>query len=230
MATLSPPFAPRRGGGSEENPAKAWCGHSGDRNASIHLLVGLGNPGAKYRDTRHNLGWQTVLRLVDAYQLHVVGRRFEGRFGDGKIENRRVYWLLPETYMNLAGQSVGAAVRFFKLTPGQVVVFHDDLDLEPGRVRIKRGGGHGGHNGLKSIQQMLGSADFVRVRLGIGRPPPAMDPAHFVLAPFNSTERSRLAAPLERMPLALRHILQEDLAGAMNRLYNPPIVTPLPST
>ncbi|MBF0161467.1 MAG: aminoacyl-tRNA hydrolase [Magnetococcales bacterium] len=189
-------------------------------------MVGLGNPGAKYRDTRHNLGWEALQRLVEAYQLRAVGRRFEGQFGDGKVGHTRVFWLLPETYMNLAGQSVGAAVRFFKLTPAQVVVFHDDLDLEPGRVRIKRGGGHGGHNGLKSIQQMLGSADFVRVRLGIGRPAATVDPAHFVLAPFTSTERSQLAATLERLPLALVQILQEDLAGAMNRLYNPPSASP----
>lgn len=199
-------------------------------NDTAKLLVGLGNPGAKYRDTRHNLGWDVVQSMVDFYHLRSTGRRFQGLFGDGPIESSRVWWLLPETYMNLAGQSVGAAVRFFKLTPNQVIVFHDDLDLEPGRVRLKRGGGHGGHNGLKSIQQVLGSADFVRVRLGIGRPPLGMDPAHYVLAPFNPLERSQIAPTLDRLPKALLYILQEDLAGAMNSLYNPPTGSALPSS
>ncbi|MBF0463305.1 MAG: aminoacyl-tRNA hydrolase, partial [Magnetococcales bacterium] len=208
MADFSPPSA---------------LGRAVESSDAVRLLVGLGNPGEKYRDTRHNLGWEALLRIVDAYQLRATGRRFDGRFGDGPIATTRVWWLLPETYMNLAGQSVGAAVRFFKWTPGQVVVFHDDLDLEPGRVRIKCGGGHGGHNGLKSIQQSLGSADFVRVRLGIGRPPSGMDPAHFVLAPFNAAERTRIVPTLDRLPAALLRILAGDLAGAMNSLYNPPV-------
>ncbi len=207
MTVFSPPSDRDRGGEEAEQRA---------------LLVGLGNPGEKYRDTRHNLGWDALQRIVDAHHLRSTGRRFEGRFGDGRIETVRVWWLLPETYMNLAGQSVGAAVRFFKWTPGQVIVFHDDLDLEPGRVRIKQGGGHGGHNGLKSIQQALGSADFVRVRLGIGRPPPGMDPAHYVLAPFNTAERTLLSPILDRLPRAVWPLLNGDLAGAMNGFYNPP--------
>lgn len=124
--------------------------------------------------------------------------------------------------MNLSGQSVGAACRFYKLDPGQVVVFHDDLDLDTGRIRIKCGGGHGGHNGLKSIQQILGSADFMRVRLGIGRPPPGISPAHFVLAPFSVEERNQVTTPLERLTKALPWILKDDISGAMNYLHNSP--------
>lgn len=190
---------------------------------TVKILVGLGNPGEKYRDTRHNLGWQALSQIIDAHGLQSVGRRFEGRFGDGRIDGLRVWWLFPETYMNLAGRSVAAAVRFLKLDPEQIVVFHDDLDLETGRVRMKRGGGNGGHNGLKSIQQALGSADFVRVRLGIGRPPASMSPANFVLAPFNTLEKNALATPLERLPKALQWILKEDLPGAMNYLCNRPL-------
>lgn len=192
-------------------------------HSDAKLLVGLGNPGEKYRNTRHNLGWDALHHIVNAYHLHAAGRRFEGRFGDGRVETCRVWWLFPETYMNLAGRSVGAAARFYKLDPTQVVVFHDDLDLGPGRVRMKCGGGHGGHNGLKSIQQALGSANFVRVRLGIGRPPQGVDPAHFVLAPFNTTEQNQVAEPLERLPKALPRILRGDLPGAMNDLHNPPV-------
>ncbi|MBF0095840.1 MAG: aminoacyl-tRNA hydrolase [Magnetococcales bacterium] len=186
------------------------------------LLVGLGNPGEKYQDTRHNLGWMAVERLAQELSLAASGRRFEGRFGEGRYQGVRLWWLLPETYMNLSGNAVGAAARFYKLPPAQVIVFHDDLDLEAGRVRIKRGGGHGGHNGLRSIQQVLGSPDFVRVRLGIGRPAAGVDPAHYVLSPFHSAERTALTAVLDRLPQALLFILKGDLPGAMNSLYNAP--------
>lgn len=194
--------------------------------STAKILVGLGNPGEKYRRTRHNLGWRALDQIIDTYHLGSVGRRFEGRFGDGRVEAFRVWWLLPETYMNLSGQSVGAALRFLKLDPEQLIVFHDDLDLDAGRIRIKRGGGNGGHNGLKSIQQVLGSANFIRVRLGIGRPPPGMSPAHFVLAPFNSIEQDQVAAPLNRLPEVLPWLLKEDLSGAMNHLHNRPIPPP----
>ncbi|MEO5363974.1 MAG: aminoacyl-tRNA hydrolase [Magnetococcus sp. DMHC-8] len=196
-------------------------GRVDEETGGMVLLAGLGNPGAQYRETRHNLGWEAVERLVNFYQWRAVGRRFEGRFGDGQVDGARIGWLLPETYMNLAGQSVGAAARFFKVAPERVVVFHDDLDLEPGRVRIKRGGGHGGHNGLKSVQQVLGSAEFVRVRLGIGRPPPGMEPARFVLAPFHAAERALLGPVLDRLPPALLRILAGDLAGAMSCFPRP---------
>lgn len=195
--------------------------------STAKILVGLGNPGEKYKHTRHNLGWEVLRQIINIYHFDSIGRRFEGRFGDGRLEAFRVWWLFPETYMNLAGRSVGAAVRFLKLEPEQVVVFHDDLDLEVGRVRMKRGGGrgggHGGHNGLKSIQHVVGSADFVRVRLGIGRPPQNVPPAHFVLAPFNASEREQVASSLERLPGALPWILKGDLPGAMNYIHNPPV-------
>jgi PTH1 family peptidyl-tRNA hydrolase len=189
------------------------------------LLVGLGNPGEKYQDTRHNLGWMAVERVAQDLSLAASGRRFEGRFGEGRYQGVRLWWLLPETYMNLSGNAVAAAVRFYKLTPAQVIVFHDDLDLEAGRIRIKQGGGHGGHNGLRSIQQMLGSPDFVRVRLGIGRPATGVDPAHFVLSPFSTAERTALTSVLERLPLAVSFIFKGDLPGAMNSLYNAPALS-----
>ena len=191
----------------------------------MKLMVGLGNPGAQYRDTRHNLGWDALAAIVHHYQLSPGVSRFQGRFGDGRVGEVRVAWLCPETYMNLSGQSVAAAVRFFKLEPPQVVVFHDDLDLAPGRVRMKRGGGNGGHNGLKSIQQNLGSAAFVRIRLGIGRPPPGFDTARFVLSPPPGTERDRISPVLEALPGVLPRILADDLGGALNQLLNPPTKT-----
>ncbi|MBF0454848.1 MAG: aminoacyl-tRNA hydrolase [Magnetococcales bacterium] len=186
----------------------------------MNLLVGLGNPGDRYRDTRHNLGWEAMDWIVRAYGLSNGASRFKGLYGDGRVGRHKVGWLCPQTFMNLSGESVGAAVRFFKLEPEQIVVFHDDLDLVPGRVRMKLGGGNGGHNGLKSIQQLIGSADFFRVRLGIGRPDGRMDPAKFVLAPFKPEERALIIPRLEGIPASLPALLDGDLPGAMNQLLN----------
>lgn len=187
----------------------------------MNLLVGLGNPGIRYRGSRHNLGWDAIEKLVAEFGLSAGVSRFKGQFGDGRIANHKVAWLCPETFMNVSGESVGAAVRFFKLEPEQIIVFHDDLDLVPGRVRMKQGGGNGGHNGLKSIQQILGSADFYRVRLGIGRPPGRMDPASFVLSSFSSEERELISPLLDGLPAVMDPLLNGDLVTAMNRLVNP---------
>ncbi|MBF0626814.1 MAG: aminoacyl-tRNA hydrolase [Magnetococcales bacterium] len=184
----------------------------------MKLLVGLGNPGEQYARTRHNLGQDLLAEVVRRLALPSGNKRFQGLFGDGRIDGERVFWLIPETYMNLSGESVGAAVRYFRLQPADVIVLHDDVDLALGKVRMKIGGGNGGHNGLKSIQQILGTPDFVRIRLGVGRPPPGIDTARFVLAGFTPEEhliRNRL---LEQLPKVMPRILQGDLGGAMNQL------------
>lgn len=189
----------------------------------MHLLVGLGNPGENYRHTRHNLGWDALERLAVRYRFPPGGRRFQGRFGEGRVAGQRVLWQLPETYMNLSGQAVGEVVRYYKLDPLQVVVFHDDLDLALGRVRIKRGGGNAGHNGLRSIQQHLGTANFVRVRLGIGRPEAGQEVSQFVLTRFTPEERRLVEPLLEGLPEVVPLLLEDDLVAAMNRLANPPL-------
>ncbi|MBF0135954.1 MAG: aminoacyl-tRNA hydrolase [Magnetococcus sp. DMHC-1] len=184
----------------------------------MRLLVGLGNPGDRYRATRHNLGWDAVLHCVRHFGWSQDGSRFRGRWGGGQVDAERLFWLLPETFMNLSGESVGEAVRFYKLPPEVVIVFHDDMDLPLGKVRMKAGGGNAGHNGLKSIQQHLGTPAFVRIRLGVGRPAAGMDPVRFVLEPFTQNERDMVDALLATLPTALPFILQGDLPGAMNRL------------
>jgi peptidyl-tRNA hydrolase, PTH1 family len=186
----------------------------------VILLVGLGNPGDRYRGSRHNLGWEALDLIIREYGLSAGTARFKGEYGDGRIANQKVGWLKPATFMNLSGESVGAALGFFKLEPEQVIVFHDDLDLIPGRVRMKKGGGNGGHNGLKSIQQLIGSPDFIRIRLGIGRPSGRMDSAKFVLSRFNEEERELLQPRLEALPGTVPALLEGDLPGAMNRLLN----------
>ncbi|MBF0193242.1 MAG: aminoacyl-tRNA hydrolase [Magnetococcales bacterium] len=186
----------------------------------MNLLVGLGNPGEKYQGSRHNLGFDAIDLLIRECGLSVGSQRFKGVFGTGRVGTQKIGWLKPETFMNLSGESVGAAARFFKLEPEQVIVFHDDLDLVSGRVRMKKGGGNGGHNGLKSIQQIIGSPDFIRVRLGIGRPPGRMDTTNFVLSKFNKEERELIDPRLNGLPNALSALLDGDLPGAMNQLLN----------
>ncbi|MBF0285381.1 MAG: aminoacyl-tRNA hydrolase [Magnetococcales bacterium] len=194
------------------------------------LLVGLGNPGRAYESTRHNLGWDALGEIGRAFGLSSGVSRFRGRFGEGRIGPHRVQWLMPETFMNLSGHSVAEAMRFYKVDPSRVVVYHDDLDLPVGKVRMKSSGGHGGHNGLRSIQQQLGTADFLRVRLGIGRPVGPIPVEDHVLTRFSPEERRVVEAMLSQLPPTTPLLLEGDLAGAMNKLANPSGVrrNPLP--
>jgi PTH1 family peptidyl-tRNA hydrolase len=135
----------------------------------MRLLVGLGNPGGQYARNRHNIGYRAADEIVRRYGFSPWRAKFQGVLAEGAIGDVRLLALKPETYMNLSGEAAAAAARFYKIEPADIVVFHDDLDLAPGRVRVKRGGGTGGHNGLKSIDACLG-VDYWRVRIGIGHP------------------------------------------------------------
>jgi PTH1 family peptidyl-tRNA hydrolase len=135
----------------------------------MKLFVGLGNPGGKYARNRHNIGFMAVDAIGDAHGFGPWRSRFKGVVAEGRLGSEKVLLLKPETYMNLSGEAVQAALAFYKLSPGDLVVFHDELDLAPGKVRVKTGGGTAGHNGLRSIGGQLGP-DFMRVRLGIGHP------------------------------------------------------------
>jgi PTH1 family peptidyl-tRNA hydrolase len=192
----------------------------------MFVLVGLGNPGDRYQGTRHNAGWHLTEAVVAHYRLQARGRRFRGQFGEGVVEGEKLLWLLPETFMNLSGQAVAELVRFYKCEPSQVIVIHDDLDLAPGRVKIKQGGGHAGHNGLRSIQGSLGSADFIRVRVGIGRPNatthPDMTPAQFVLAPFMPGERALMDQLARDFPPLFPLLLRGEAVALMNGLARKP--------
>jgi PTH1 family peptidyl-tRNA hydrolase len=150
---------------------------------AMKLWVGLGNPGARYAGNRHNIGWMAVERIAGDHGFGPWRAKFQGALAEGRLGPEKVLLLKPETYMNRSGQSVGEAMRFFKLTPADVTVFHDELDLAPGKVRIKQGGGHAGHNGLRSIHEHIG-ADYARVRLGIGHPGHKDRVAGYVLSDF----------------------------------------------
>jgi len=149
----------------------------------MKLFIGLGNPGAKYAGNRHNIGYMAVDRIAAEHGFGPWRARFQGLVAEGSLGDEKVVLLKPETFMNLSGQSVGEAQRFFKLPPEDLVVFHDELDLAPGKLRVKQGGGHAGHNGLRSIHAHIGEA-YGRVRLGIGHPGHKDAVAPYVLSDF----------------------------------------------
>jgi len=155
------------------------------------IFAGLGNPGAKHARNRHNIGFMAIDRIAAEHGFGPWKARFQGKVAEGRLGPEKVLLLKPMTFMNLSGQSVGQAMRFYKLAPGEVTVFHDELDLAPGKVRVKTGGGHAGHNGLRSIHQHIGEG-YRRVRLGIGHPGRKELVTHYVLQDFARAERGWL--------------------------------------
>ena len=185
------------------------------------LVVGLGNPGKQYAGNRHNVGAMVadVLagRLGSGFKSHKAGADIvEGRFGA-----RRVVVAKPRSYMNLSGGATSALAKFFSVPPAQVIAVHDELDLPPATIRVKRGGGEGGHNGLRSISASLGTKDYLRVRIGIGRPPGRMDPADYVLRDFSAAERKGLPLDLENAADAVELLIEQGLEATQNRLHAP---------
>ena len=180
--------------------------------------MGLGNPGEKYAHTRHNVGEDVVRQW--AGDASVTLKRLKS-FGDvAMVPGAGVVLAVPSGYMNTSGGPVAGLARYYKTPPGQVVVIHDDLDLPVGTIRLKRGGGHGGHNGLRDIQKALGTPEFVRVRLGIGRPPGRMDPADYVLRPIPSAERAEWELVTSEAIDATRMLLGQGLEAAQQRYHS----------
>jgi PTH1 family peptidyl-tRNA hydrolase len=157
----------------------------------MQLFVGLGNPGAKYERNRHNIGFMALDRIAEDHGFGPWRSKFQGMVSEGTLDGARTVLLKPMTFMNLSGQSVGEAVRFYKLTPADITVFHDELDIAPGKLRFKTGGGHAGHNGLRSIHQQIGES-YARVRLGIGHPGHKDGVAAYVLQDFAKSENDWL--------------------------------------
>ncbi|WP_432636369.1 aminoacyl-tRNA hydrolase, partial [Albidovulum sp.] len=149
----------------------------------MRLFVGLGNPGQKYAGNRHNIGFMALDRIAQDHGFPPFRAKFQGVLSEGRLGSERVALLKPQTFMNLSGQSVGEAMRFFKIEPAEITVFHDELDLAPGKCRVKTAGGHAGHNGLRSIHAHIGEG-YQRVRLGIGHPGHKDRVAPYVLSDF----------------------------------------------
>jgi len=186
---------------------------------AVKLIAGLGNPGTRYLWTRHNAGFMVLDRLSHESGIPAVKKGFSGVYGEGWWQGERLLLLKPFTYMNLSGRSVAEAVRFHKLSLEDLIVIHDDLDIPFGRIKLKKGGGHGGHNGLRSLLAELGSGDFTRVRIGIDRPGRG-DVVDYVLTPFRSEETVRLPLLLDGAVEAIESLLSVGLEKTMSLFNN----------
>lgn len=183
---------------------------------SVQLVVGLGNPGAGHAEDRHNVGFWLVDALANQLKVELrVESRYKGELGRAASGLRL---LKPATYMNLSGDAVAPCATYFRIAPPAVLVVHDELDLPVGTVRLKRGGGHGGHNGLRSIEQMLGSNDYLRIRLGIGHPGVGRDVAAYVLSRPPAAEREAIEAAIGAVLDNIETIINGDFNRAMNTL------------
>lgn len=183
------------------------------------LVIGLGNPGAQYAGNRHNIGFFVVDLLARRTGGSFKAHKARADVVECRIGDTRCVLAKPRTYMNESGGPVSGLAKFFKVPLDRIVVIHDELDLEPGVIRLKLGGGDNGHNGLKSLRASLGSGDFYRVRLGIGRPPGRQDPADFVLRDFPAAAREEVGVQVERAADAIEVLLAQGLVAAQNA-YN----------
>jgi len=187
------------------------------------IIAGLGNPGEKYDETRHNVGFMVVDALARKYDCEVNLEKWEAVSTRISLYNRKVFLVKPLTYMNLSGKAVARFIDFYKLPLQNLLVIHDDLDMRPGRVKLTVGGGHGGHNGIRSLVQYLGGNDFLRLKIGIGRPGqggvhPGIPVENYVLSRFSAEEREEVSSRMEPLIQGIGFLLQDDVSKAMNLL------------
>jgi len=183
----------------------------------IWLIAGLGNPGAAYRNTRHNLGFKVLEKVAVAFSIQLDKTKFQTRYGRGMIEGVEAILVQPLAFMNNSGPPVRSLADYYKIPGRDMLVIHDDLDLSFGRLKIKEKGGHGGHNGLKSLMSAFGSGDFARLRIGIGRPVDERSATDHVLSRYTMEETEVLNQILERAQKAVEAILTDGLTVGMNR-------------
>jgi len=206
---------------SRQQPADRGLSSGVCRLASGNkLIVGLGNPGSEYAGHRHNVGFRCLDRLARTHGLAFTRWEFRARLAQGEIRGVRVLLARPLTYMNLSGQAVGPLVRRYGIPLSDLLVIYDDMDLPLGTIRLRPGGGAGGHKGMRSIIEALGSQDFPRLRVGIGRPPAGEDPVDYVLSDFTPEEGAIMEEVYERVLAAVECWLTEGIGEAMGR-YNP---------
>ncbi|MFQ5401401.1 MAG: aminoacyl-tRNA hydrolase [Anaerolineae bacterium] len=214
--------APRAGASQEDRVSSDQVDSGAEQTAASsgqngrYLIVGLGNPGRRYRGNRHNIGFMALDRLAEAHAISLSRHQDKAIIGDGRIAGRSVILAKPQTYMNDSGASVGPLARYYRIPPANVLVIYDELDLPFGTVRLREKGGAGGHNGMKSIIQQLGN-EFPRLRLGIGRPPGRMPPAAYVLQDFGEGDKPLLEEVLGEAMKAVETYLQQGIELAMSR-------------
>lgn len=181
----------------------------------VFLIIGLGNPGKEYEKTRHNVGFDALEVIAEEYNIDINRIKFKGVYGEGKIDNEKVILLKPATYMNLSGESVIEVCQFYKIPNENIIVIYDDISFEVGRMRIRRKGSAGGHNGIKSIIQNLSSDEFTRIKIGVGEP--EGDLVKHVLGRFANEDRAKLEEVFKVVPKAVECIISNDVETAMNK-------------
>ncbi|MBO5384119.1 MAG: aminoacyl-tRNA hydrolase [Ruminococcus sp.] len=183
-----------------------------------YVIVGLGNPGLQYENTRHNAGFMAIDKLASSLGIKIDKMKFKGLYADASVNGVRCLLLKPTTYMNNSGESVVQALDFYKLSPENLIVIYDDISLEPGKLRIRRKGSHGGHNGMRSIIDLLGSDEFSRVKVGVGKKPhPDYNLADWVLGHFSSDDAALMNTSVENASEAVKLLVQGKTDEAMNK-------------
>ena len=184
----------------------------------MFVIAGLGNPSSKYEKTRHNVGFDVIDMLAEKYNISIRDRKHRALCGSGMIAGRKVLLVKPQTFMNLSGESLGAILNFYKLDPeSELIVIYDDVSLAPGRLRIRKKGSAGGHNGIKSIISHIGTQEFLRIKIGVGEKPPGWDLADYVLGRFSREDRKRMEEAFERACDAVALMVQGEADQAMNQ-------------
>lgn len=184
----------------------------------MYIIAGLGNPGKQYAQTRHNVGFDTIDILADKYNISVDTKKHKALCGKGMIEGQKVVLAKPQTFMNLSGESVRELVDFYKIDPEEeLIVIYDDISLEPGKIRIRKKGSAGGHNGIKNIIAQLGTQNFQRIKVGVGEKPKGWDLADYVLGYFSKEDRGLVDDALKRAAGAVELMVQGEVDQAMNQ-------------
>lgn len=188
------------------------------KDTDMFLIVGLGNPGKDYTNTRHNIGFEVIDKLAEQENIGVLEKKHKALFGKGYIGGQKVILAKPQTYMNLSGESIRELIDYYKIDEKEeLIVISDDISLDPGNLRLRKKGSAGGHNGLKNIIQHLGHDEFIRVRVGVGEKPKGYDLADYVLGHFTTDEKKVMEEAAKTAADAIRMIMSEDMEAAMNR-------------
>lgn len=183
----------------------------------MYLIVGLGNPEEEYANTRHNMGFDAINKISEKYNIDVNKKKFKGLYGTGVIDGKKVILLKPQTYMNLSGDSIIEVMDYYGIEPEDLIVIYDDMDIEKGTMKIRKKGGPGSHNGMKSVVENLQTTNFARIRIGIGRPEHNQDKINFVIGKLPKEEQDMLEAGVQKAAEAIPVILSEGIDNAMNR-------------
>ncbi len=184
----------------------------------MYIIVGLGNPEEEYKNTRHNMGFDTINKIAEQYHIEINKSKFKGIYGTGTIENEKVLLLKPQTYMNLSGESIREVLNFYKLDESALIIIYDDIDIKPGTIKIRKTGGPGTHNGMKSVIQNLNKKEFARVRVGIGMPEHKNDLINYVIGKMPEEDRKILDEATTKAKDAVIEIIKSGVDNAMNKM------------